>query len=512
MGQGYEQSQSTPTTEQTPVPGVAGAGAGNAAAAATLQSGQRQTRVPGVWLVSDPSHYQDTVLQRLPQGTILDVVGQGAGERFNRADSRHHWWQVSLPDGGSGWVMQTLLESSQATQEGLAGEVLGESDQGEVCEPWVELARGAVVSDTLEAQRRTALEDVAGRWCVIFDTSWVFQTVLDTGTQCVPILALHWQDSWGARPAHEPLTADARELDARLCLAALSIEPGWDGLGDATRTQLEAYLGGETNDQSDRARDTLITFFMDPGWGSQPAEAQAALLEGLLTDSATRVGVTNGDGREGTAVDFTLTGPTLVNDHAFKDTTADADLYQAVFDGQSIPIYAPHAPDAAQGHFHSAQQAAEGLATLPQASRALVTQVSLEPIQNASDAYWATEYNSPGFRSYMTAGATGVINIYPRARPVDDAQQIVMNNSMVHETGHTWAHQTWGADHTADAWAPWRDAMASDVVSVSNYATNSPAEDVSETLVVYSMSQGTPEFDELRAMVPARFAILDRHF
>lgn len=75
--------------------------------------GIRNTNSAGVWLVSDPAQYEDTVLSRLPTGAAVRVTDQGAGESFNQAEERYHWWQVTVIGGPSagagGWVMRARL-------------------------------------------------------------------------------------------------------------------------------------------------------------------------------------------------------------------------------------------------------------------------------------------------------------------------------------------------------------------------------------------------------------------
>jgi hypothetical protein len=136
-----------------------------------------------------------------------------------------------------------------------------------------------------------------------------------------------------------------------------------------------------------------------------------------------------------------------------------------------------------------------------------VVSVTLEAVQNPDDAYWAQEYNDPNFASYMTAGAAGEISIYPTSTSTPVSE---LEGSLIHETGHTWSMQQWGSDETKGKWLVWQKAMDSDVVSLSNYATNSLFEDVAETVQIYGMTKGTPEHQEYRRMVPERFGILDR--
>jgi hypothetical protein len=195
-------------------------------------------------------------------------------------------------------------------------------------------------------------------------------------------------------------------------------------------------------------------------------------------------------------------------DHAFRGSKANANVYKVEFEGgQTITIYAPAAPDP-KLHYHTVEQAAEAAARLPEASRKVVRTVTLNPQVNPDDAYWAVQYNTPDFHSYMTAGESGDITVYPsKTGPMPTQDQ--MSGSMIHETGHTWSYKQWGSDTSKGGWVEWKKAMDSDKMSVSNYATSAIAEDVAETIQIYGSTKGKPAHDEYRTLVPARFKILD---
>jgi hypothetical protein len=79
---------------------------------------------------------------------------------------------------------------------------------------------------------------------------------------------------------------------------------------------------------------------------------------------------------------------------------------------------------------------------------------------------------------------------------------------MIHETGHVLAFRAWGV--SGEKWNEWKAAAQSDGWHASRYATNAPSEDFSETLVVYQQTKGTPQGDELRALMPARFKLIEK--
>ncbi len=67
-----------------------------------------------VWLVSDPNHARDTLIDKLDKGEAVTLTDPGSGEKFNQAaDSKHKWWKVKVFVGAhqdkEGWVREVLL-------------------------------------------------------------------------------------------------------------------------------------------------------------------------------------------------------------------------------------------------------------------------------------------------------------------------------------------------------------------------------------------------------------------
>jgi hypothetical protein len=112
----------------------------------------------------------------------------------------------------------------------------------------------------------------------------------------------------------------------------------------------------------------------------------------------------------------------------------------------------------------------------------------------------------------MTAGASGVVTIYPdkvsNKLPDDNG----MRSAMIHETGHTWSYKKWGQDEKKGKWLDWKKAMDDDKVAVSGYATSAIAEDVAETIRVYVSTKGSARALEYQKIVPHRFAILKQEY
>ncbi len=400
---------------------------------------------------------------------------------------------------------------SRVEELGLGGEqtcaalpVAGED--GQLC--WIPLLlkRGAAAGDELASA--VQLEALAMGWGVDCPAGVTRLAMESSAADAGQVVELVWPGSWGERPLQTDLTGSLQPVEARLAVAALAKQPGWSAVSEADQGRLASLLGGETNALSSTARAAFKALIADTGWSGKSKADQARDLTGLLTSSTARPGLVDEPVDHLEAAPFTLTGPTLKKNHAFRGSTEDADVYDITFagTGQVVKLYGPHAANTSRA-FHTAQQVAEAVARLPEGSRKVVKTVTLNAVDNPDDAYWAQQYNDPTFHSYMTAGAAGEVTIYPSTGSTPSENY--MRGTMIHETGHTWSKQAWGEDTTKGGWVKWKAAMDSDRASVSNYATNSLDEDVAETIQIYGGSTGTPAHDEYRRIVPARFAILD---
>jgi LysM repeat protein len=153
---------------------------------------------------------------------------------------------------------------------------------------------------------------------------------------------------------------------------------------------------------------------------------------------------------------YTIHGPTQVQ-NTFASGAAPANRYDVEIAGQTIPVFVSQAVEPKDGFMHSLDQVVKGLAALPASSRQLINQVNVDGKRNPSDAYWEQVYHQPGFRSYMTAGASGVVDIYPT---VYQQPQHACDASLIHETGHILSGRTWGNWQSDPRWAGWDAATA----------------------------------------------------
>lgn len=338
-------------------------------------------------------------------------------------------------------------------------------------------------------------------WGHTFDKSAV-RVALDGET---PVMALDWDTSWGTKPV-SPIDLAMAPIEARAALEGVHALSGWTKVPGSDQPLVEALIGGETNAVSKAGRSNLAGKFA--GLSKKTDEEQASTLTGLLGAKESAPSVVS-ETVETTPVTVTLTGPTEHKAYAFRGGPADAEIWDAAFsDGTKLKIVAPKAPDPAL-HQHTVKEAADAATYLPKLNRASINTVMLNPIENPEDkTKWAVEYKDPDFHSYMTAGKAGVVTIYPNAKKEQPGANY-MRGTMIHETGHAWSYQNWGTKTTEGKWVEWKTCMTKDKNTVSGYAQASIEEDVAETIQVYGSTKGKPKYQEYKALVPARFAMLE---
>jgi hypothetical protein len=288
-------------------------------------------------------------------------------------------------------------------------------------------------------------------------------------------------------------------LEEEGTLVQLAASPGFASLAGPEQDQLLKHVSG-TGPFSSYARTALSKTMERQGFHTSTPESQVEQLRHFMRSLVENVP----SGLQ--ARPLALTGPQEVADHPFASGKADALRYEVEIEGQRIPVFVAKNPDFSKGAFHSIEEVATGLATLPPACRALVKQVNVEAQPNPYDAHWAQVYGDPEFRSYMTAGSQGIVSIYPSATK---QSQAFMNQAFIHETGHVLSGRHMGDSPSNPRWEPYKAAIASDGFVPSEYARNAPTEDFAEALMVYQKVRGTPLEAEVRALMPARFKFMD---
>ena len=292
---------------------------------------------------------------------------------------------------------------------------------------------------------------------------------------------------------------DERAFQARLA----RLNPGWASPGDPGSLPAVASSGG-SGAPGGRRNAVLPASQLTQGfrvWSPSPPEGGGAAHLPYVLDHPV----------EGKPVEFKLTGPKTQANFSFRGTKADALAWTATYaDGAQFAIIAPK-NDLSAYSYATVRQAANAASYLLKDSRALIKTILINRISNPDDAHWAKAYKTPGFQSYMTAGADGIVDIYPcKKGQITTAGE--MRSSMLHETGHTWSEKTWGVDTTKNGWVDWKKAMEEDKTWVSQYAKSSIGEDVAETIEAYGSTLGSADFGGFQKQVPHRFAILAKEF
>lgn len=216
-------------------------------------------------------------------------------------------------------------------------------------------------------------------------------------------------------------------------------------------------------------------------------------------------------------------------DHAVGDQTRDS---QHKFAGGSGPEAAKSVTATVGGHdvtiisaanvslpdtFHlpTPEDLAEGLAVLPQPVLDSIDTIILNPYRNPADADWEVtpgyarydektgELKRDWFYSAATAGS-GVVTIYPTWAY---NQQGEVDRVLQHEGGHTLRDELVNDGKFEKRW---NDAIASDRHGApSKYAESAWSEDLSESMVMYRLSKGTPCEEHARRLYGKRYEILD---
>jgi hypothetical protein len=459
--------------------------------------------------------HADAVADRVVAGKSAEaeldrLAGRGAGGRGiqrkeNTADEKKPDADAKTPDAKK---LDEEKPDEKKAEEGKTDEEKKAYEEKLAYE--AELVVTSDPAEANEAHLDTFRAQIGGQitsWGLAFDPAAVRLASDPSRAGGGNLVALDWKPEWGSKPATHELGPGTRPVDAKAAQTGIHALAGWSKVKPADQSILDNLMFGETNEVSSSTRDFLRPKFADLKTKSD--EEQAKALTGVIGNKDALPAL----GDEPVEVDpvaVTLAGPTEKKDFEFDGKTADGESWQATYgDGTQIEIIAPKAPEAGF-HNHSVQEAADAARFLPKANRALVKQIRLNGIANPADPYWAVQYNMPDFQTYMTAGADGVVTIYPMSAAQNLVGANEMRGSMIHETGHTFSYKNWGDDQTKGKWVDWKTAMDADRVSVSGYAMASIAEDVAETVKAFGSTKGTPKYEEYKKMVPSRFAMLEK--
>lgn len=172
----------------------------------------------------------------------------------------------------------------------------------------------------------------------------------------------------------------------------------------------------------------------------------------------------------------------------------------------SIDFLAPRSMNDA----HVRLQVAQYLSQVPGALACSVKTIEVKDGPNPQDAYWAQQYNMPGFRSAATGGS-GTITFY---NGTDNLLNPTMGqNYFHHEYGHN-IGQRFSSDREL---VPdnWETAVREDGEVATNYAKSSPSEAFAEAWATYQDLQSGkrltrfPNLEEMRQKMPRQTAFIE---
>jgi uncharacterized Zn-binding protein involved in type VI secretion len=192
--------------------------------------------------------------------------------------------------------------------------------------------------------------------------------------------------------------------------------------------------------------------------------------------------------------------------HKFPGDKAEQDAleYEVDVDGHKKKLIMPKNPPKGK-NIPTAEQLVASMGTVPPSQLDQIPEVVASPNPNPDDAYWAKQYKIPNFSSAATGGSSA-LTFYPTTNAWT---QEFTDSTMIHEGGHTYSGKLWSDDAKKKAW---EKAISDDKRAPSKYAGSSSSEDFSESLVMYSLSKGTPCEATAKKLYPSRYKALDDLF
>ncbi|OXC73363.1 hypothetical protein BSU04_37545 [Caballeronia sordidicola] len=184
-----------------------------------------------------------------------------------------------------------------------------------------------------------------------------------------------------------------------------------------------------------------------------------------------------------------------------------ATKYDAIINGQTIPILVPLQKPPVDTALAEPRQIAEALGKLPDQNLPNINRVVTNAAANPDDAKWAAQYGQADFYSAATANIQQGVAVYPWHGWTGTIPQRYIDSTMVHETAHQVSEALRSADPgMRDAY---RDATSSDGQAPSLYAQKNLNEDFAESANMYWTSKGTPCEEQGRTRYPARYQYFD---
>lgn len=298
-----------------------------------------------------------------------------------------------------------------------------------------------------------------------------------------------------------------QDPEALTTINTLTALPGFSKLTQQHQARWLRLVGGTTAFLAAPARNAVNALIKNPDFIRFTGEQQAGALTYLLVQQEwlPKTVESTQDTFAMKREIYALVGPKPVKNVAFGSGKANALKYTLEVGTHAISVFVGDKNDL-RPHLIRVEAIAKAIAALPKALRETINVVRIDPKRNPDDAARAAD---PAFKdlalSSVMSALNGTINVFPTEVATS---QTSADGTFVHEVGHFLTNVAWGQNDDP-RWDPWRAAIKSDGVRASKYAKVLVSEDASETLQLYFEVIDTATESEVRAIFPARFAILD---
>lgn len=204
------------------------------------------------------------------------------------------------------------------------------------------------------------------------------------------------------------------------------------------------------------------------------------------------------------------------------------DVYNVDIDGHQIAIHVPireempdGVPDGLEGQRFrppSVEAVIRALAAQPPGTLEGVDRITLEPFPRLElDENGSIVVSDTGA---SFEGETNTIRIHPTGSDDPPLTQGALDFLVTHEVGHSVEQPATGLFGLATEWnlAVYRDRLFATSYAAENYPTpgaeivGDATEDFADAYAIYQLVKGTPDEVQMRALMPARFDLLDRMY
>lgn len=324
------------------------------------------------------------------------------------------------------------------------------------------------------------------------------------------------------------LRATADDPAAQIQLPYLIASPAFRGLDEAQQAQALALFGSGTAVSEHALTDLLdvSAIGLEPKVDLDSTASLQAYLLSVATpvdawrDAYPASGIPDDRRRDYSYPETPgrTSGPFPSGDLPNADVVLFADAYYVDVEGQTIEVLFPRADqfDARGYAYPTIEQVAKALAAQPAVSLENIDRVVVNPYTPLEQDPATGAITKSDAGAYYS-GDSGTISINP-APAGTPSTQASLDFTIAHEVGHAVAQpgRIYGVA------LEWSLAVQSDRLFPTEYSDDNyvagaenlydPTEDFAEAYMIYQLVKGTPDEAQMRALMPERFAALDRMF